>query len=1192
MDNPSCWTEVRGEILAWLKRNAPSLAELYEGAVLILYQHSLPGRTRFIGHAVREIRNRLPDAFSGPTRPERLDYAKRIGAISTAWSNAGLHETAIPTDAEFRSPPGTGDSPSPIGITADVHRLINDLIIDHQNVPETRAEAAERFFEACAPENKDLGETMRPVIRNWMAVTEWFMERTHDSGDTDNASDPQEFLRKFELFESILRSLIGAFFASLDELDLILADTDVAQVDKAVALIARAEHHRYFFDKLHDARWVEPLAAKGFFRHPPPPIPVQRGRYYRVPRWPESLFLARIAGSASEDEQGRIVEIALALPETQNVSAHQDLADIALAVPPPLAVRFVPKAKKWVDKLTFSLVPLKLGELTVHLARGAYPGEALSLARHLLSPLRPHQEKKPDQSPEGHAPIPEPRARFEPLFYGEILKNHIPALVRAIGFPTFQMLCGLLESAIRHSRLDAESNKREDYSSGWRPAIEDHEQNFQSRDLPAMLVEALRDTAEQLAEADPSSVPRIVQELEQRNYPVFDRIALHLLRVRADSPPGLVSDCLTRRELFDSSNHRHEYTLLLQERFAGLDLADRERILGWIEAGPDLELFAASYETWFGRRPSAEEMENCADQYRMERLWPIRNDLPEAWRVRFATLTARYGDPEHPEFTHFTQITGATIEDRSPKTIDELRQMPVEDIASFARNWQPPGGFRGPTHEGLRFVLMKLVAEEPARFALAPHFLEELPPAHLLTALDGFQEAIKAGRSFPWPAVLDVCRQLLSRRKGDPAGTTDREQSSDDLSPLTDRIAGLLESALERHPVPIPFDQRHSVIEILQRLAAAPDPSPASAPHGLTVDPLRTAPFDRPARVKTLDAAVSVGIWAARHLTEGQQAITLPGGLEVIPELKDILEAHLDGNRDRALSVSAFFGRNLPKLATLDASWVEQNLARIFPADGRSIDLYQAAWRGYILLWNHPYPQVFRLLRAHYEAAVDRIQPAVPEEHEHHDPDRQLARHLMILYWHGEIDWDRENGILRRFFTRASDVLRAEAIQFLGMSLAHERSVPAEVLERMRRIWDIRREATIDKAGHAQEIAAFGWWPVSGKFDEPWATAQLTQILASAGKATPEPQVIEWLAEVAPRYPREAVRCLELFAEGRDWDFHASLWDGEANAILGAALRDSQPETRRAAVDLINRLGSRGLRQFRRLLQGPGGLQQ
>src|SRR5437899_126098 len=81
----SCWIPVRLEIRAWLYRNAPSLAELYEGAVLLLYAHPLPGRVRFISHAVREIRNRLPEATSGVKGLPRLDYTSRLDKLAKQW---------------------------------------------------------------------------------------------------------------------------------------------------------------------------------------------------------------------------------------------------------------------------------------------------------------------------------------------------------------------------------------------------------------------------------------------------------------------------------------------------------------------------------------------------------------------------------------------------------------------------------------------------------------------------------------------------------------------------------------------------------------------------------------------------------------------------------------------------------------------------------------------------------------------------------------------------------------------------------------------------------------------------------------------------------------------------------------------------------------------------------------------------
>ena len=54
------WTTQRRRLLHWLRQKAPSLAELYETAVTLLEEQSLPGRSRIIAHCVREIANALP----------------------------------------------------------------------------------------------------------------------------------------------------------------------------------------------------------------------------------------------------------------------------------------------------------------------------------------------------------------------------------------------------------------------------------------------------------------------------------------------------------------------------------------------------------------------------------------------------------------------------------------------------------------------------------------------------------------------------------------------------------------------------------------------------------------------------------------------------------------------------------------------------------------------------------------------------------------------------------------------------------------------------------------------------------------------------------------------------------------------------------------------------------------------------
>jgi len=153
------------------------------------------------------------------------------------------------------------------------------------------------------------------------------------------------------------------------------------QVTKAVALLGRAEQYRYFFDRLENPLWIEPLKTKGFFSSPPQATRDEKRGTAGFPPWPASRYLSRMAAQAPET----VLEVALQIPPTEDVRVHEDLADAALAMPADLAAKLVPKAKKWLESPYQLLLPEKLGTLMGHLAKGGQVKAALDLARSLLN---------------------------------------------------------------------------------------------------------------------------------------------------------------------------------------------------------------------------------------------------------------------------------------------------------------------------------------------------------------------------------------------------------------------------------------------------------------------------------------------------------------------------------------------------------------------------------------------------------------------------------------------------------------------------------------------------------------------------------------------------------------------------------------------------------------------------------------
>jgi hypothetical protein len=215
----------RRECLNWLGREAVSLAELYEGSARLLDDVRLPGRVRFISHAVREIRNRLPDIIAGPRRAMRLDYPSRIDELRRTWA---IHDPSFGGEGwASTSEDRPTHSRTSVEVPLAAIRCLVNLITDHDAARERPRDAARRLFEAISP-----GVTLTPksaldvVIRQWLEVTDWFMHRAHDSGKADNDCDDAELRRQFELFELSLASLVRTFFATVESLDEILDDAN------------------------------------------------------------------------------------------------------------------------------------------------------------------------------------------------------------------------------------------------------------------------------------------------------------------------------------------------------------------------------------------------------------------------------------------------------------------------------------------------------------------------------------------------------------------------------------------------------------------------------------------------------------------------------------------------------------------------------------------------------------------------------------------------------------------------------------------------------------------------------------------------------------------------------------------------------------------------------------------------------
>jgi hypothetical protein len=972
---PAHWTPARKSIYAWLNEQACPLAELYKGAVCLIFERPIPGKLRFVSHAIREIRNRLPNYISNEKSNERLDYKEELDQVVKIWISSGLSLDELSSDD------------GGITIQRQLFAQIQELLKKHKAVSANNKEKAIRLFESCIPNNKPSRNTLLPIVKQWWEVTEWFMEKTHDSGRNEVASNEQKLRQKFELFESFLAAIAQKFYDTTDELDKILKEANPEQVEKAIALLIHPQHFNYFFNHLQNPDWIEPLKNKGFFLNPPQVIEDPTLGTISFPIWPQSSYLARMATYQPD----AVLKIAKEI-ETNNSRVHEDFVDAALQMPPQVAVQLVGKIKTWVESsyslYSLNLLAEKIGALIIHLVKDGQVKKALDLARSLLAVMPdPNVNDVEIGDNKVYRLLPQPQVRLNNWHYGEILNKYVlelPELVKIAGrdeTDVLKMLGFLLFDAIQFSHHNEEIEQQqknlpmwEDNSRYWRYAIENHPQNHPPYQVKELLIEAVRDVAEQIIKNEPAKMEAIVLTLESRKWRIFHRIALYLIRKFPNADPRLLIEKLADRKRFtDTSDYEdYEYVFLLKEHFAQLPREEQEKIFGWIEA-PDLNY------SW---QEDQEKKAKRVRYWQRQKLTLLKDSLPTQWQQRYDQLVSEFGAAEISNTIIGGNRGVSVLGIESPKTDLELESMSIEELVSFLRIWKPDSTdlFEEPSRQGLGSALAKLAENNPERYAQASAQFQGLHPKYLSNLFRGLHQALnnQSGqqreiKELDWASILNLCLWIVNESEQiQKSQTTDKTPNRNWIEPCR-AVADLLGVGLTVDTIGIPFNLRELVWKTLSILTHDPDPTPERelGYYSSNYDPSELA--INTARGEAMDTVVRYALWIQRHFEQTSDgAERLERGFDEMPEVRQVLNEHLNPNQEPSLAIRTIYGRLFPWLALLDPCWATQSVGKIFPQEKTFSNIRRACWESYITYCN-VHDDVFDILHEEYRYTVEQI---------------------------------------------------------------------------------------------------------------------------------------------------------------------------------------------------------------------------
>ena len=188
------WTPERQALQLWLRRIAPHLAPIYHAGLRMVMDKVFPGRVHLVAHAIREIRNRLPDAVAGETEvgPEYHDLARRVHG---EWKGVG-----VSAFKERSEPPVAGRDR--YEVSGGLMEAVSALVDSYGRRDGRRRRNAERLFAALG------GSDPRPfVIDHWFRTDDWVQNYMH-VGTTPHSREAEEEVGvTFEQFERSLMAL-------------------------------------------------------------------------------------------------------------------------------------------------------------------------------------------------------------------------------------------------------------------------------------------------------------------------------------------------------------------------------------------------------------------------------------------------------------------------------------------------------------------------------------------------------------------------------------------------------------------------------------------------------------------------------------------------------------------------------------------------------------------------------------------------------------------------------------------------------------------------------------------------------------------------------------------------------------------------------------------------------------------------
>jgi hypothetical protein len=953
-------------------------------------------------------------------------------------------------------------------------------------------------------------------------------------------------LEKFEVFAAETRNRLDKLLVQTNP-----SSEDIKNLSSSIPNSSFALG--YFFKNLKHPEWLKPLQEKGFFNHPPDIEIDAEGKTFRFYVWEQSRYLCRVASNKPEE----VLEIGIQLfdRDYKNILIYQDLAEAALKMPPELAARWVERATQWLkaEQAPFSVhtrLPEIFGKLINYLASKNQVDVAINLARELLAILPLSSE--PDNSL-----CSEPVIRFGEYYYSKIINENVLTAFNGQTDEVIAMLCDLLDKCLYLPPIINQDLITEDYSYVWHPNLDSDSGN--QYNIKKLLTTTIWTVTKHLLELDSSQAKSLCKKFQSYRWRVFDRIAVHVMQNFPEQTQDLIVECLLDRERLNYNPkelaYSREHSKLLQMSFSNLNKTQKDQILLWLSEEP-LNI-------------------NEVEVQRSE-------VYVKYWRRDWLSVISDYLSPELSQIYTLLyeelSLMGNSNNVNPPKSKEEMVELAESDINELLNHFKECP----KSHNNLSWAFV--ITPYAQKFVKEIERFKELDLQFMISLFRGLEEALKTQKTespaFLWNPVFNFCTWIIDNLR-----EIYNHESPNECNRLCDSMVILIDTGLQaKAPNQIPLILRNQVWRILAYLANDPHVTPSftQSAYGASSDTVRG---------QAMHAIIRYAWWV------GQDAdcnVVTPQNLQDMPEVQQILEQHLDPQKDPSLAIRSVYGQWFLYLYQIAPDWTSQQIDQIFPKEPDCQELFDSAWQGYILR-NQFSSDVFSVLREKYSHVIEQLPNQNSTSHEQSEASRALSRHLLNLFWFEVINLDEPDTLIERFFANASIHARGEFIRNIGWKLLygtrepHNIEINHELRQRLQKFldWRIAKAKELNfSIEDVSDLRYFSWWFASGKLDNQWAISKLIDVLGLLGTVDYcGDEFLEHLEKLAIEMPKDAVQCLSIMASGdKASEWFRSYRSEHYCSILQTALESGDETSQKQAEVLINQLVARNLADCRNLL--------